>query len=415
MTSAPTPAAGGFPLDLADRCVKCGLCLPHCPTYRLAGVEGESPRGRIALMQGLATGALEPGPELVRHLDQCLACRACERVCPAGVPYGELLDEGRALLARRGRTTPLLQRALRAVVTRPALLRRLAAVARVPGVAGIARRVGGIAARAVAILPPRTGGPAAAPNTPPPQDAPRGEALLFTGCVGAALDGRSLRDTARLLAAAGWRVRIPEQQVCCGAVDLHGGRPARAIELAKRNLAAFSGAAPIVACASGCGATLLEYERLAGARAAEFAARVTDPASLLAEARLEFAKPPFRRLALHVPCTQRNVTPTAGATRALLARLPGVAVVELAAGCCGAAGEMFLAQPALSDRLLDGLLDALEKDLPDALVTSNIGCALHFGAGLRRRGLDLPVLHPASLVLRSLAPSGDGGALESPP
>jgi glycolate oxidase iron-sulfur subunit len=413
VTSAPTPAAGGFPLDLADRCVKCGLCLPHCPTYRLAGVEGESPRGRIALMQGLATGALEPGPELVRHLDQCLACRACERVCPAGVPYGELLDEGRALLARRGHTTPPLQRALRAVVTRPALLRRLAAVARMPGVAGIARRVGGIAARAVAILPPRAGGPAAAPTTTPPHNAPGGEALLFTGCVGAALDGRSLRDTARLLAAAGWRVRIPERQVCCGAVDLHGGRPARARELAKRNLAAFSGAAPIVACASGCGATLLEYGRLPGAAA--FAARVTDPASLLAEARLEFGEPPFRRLALHVPCTQRNVTRTAGATRELLARLPGVAVVELAEGCCGAAGEMFLTRPSLSDRLLDGLLDALERDLPDVLVTSNIGCALHFGAGLRRRGLDLPVLHPASLVLRSLAPSGGGGALESPP
>jgi glycolate oxidase iron-sulfur subunit len=295
------------------------------------------------------------------------------------------------------------------------LLRRLAAAARVPGVAGIARRVGGIAARAVAILPPRAGEPAAAATPPPPHNAPGGEALLFTGCVGAALDGRALRDTAQLLAAAGWRVRIPERQVCCGAVDLHGGRPERARELAKRNLAAFSGAAPIVACASGCGATLLEYDRLTGAPAAEFAARVTDPASLLAEARLEFGQPPFRRLALHVPCTQRNVTRTAGATRELLARLPGVEVVELAEGCCGAAGEMFLTHPALSDRLLDGLLDALERDLPDALVTSNIGCALHFGAGLRRRGLDLPVLHPASLVLRSLAPSGGGGALESPP
>ena len=367
-------------------------------------------------MQGLATGALERGPELVRHLDQCLACRACERVCPAGVPYGELLDEGRALLARRGHTTPPLQRALRAVVTRPAWLRRLAAVARVPGVTGIARRVGGITARAVAILPPRTGGPAAAATpTTTKHNAPGGEALLFTGCVGAALDGRSLRDTTRLLAAAGWRVRIPERQVCCGAVDLHGGRPARARELAKRNLAAFSGAAPIVACASGCGATLLEYGRLSGAPAVEFAARVMDPASLLAKARLKFGEPPFRRLALHVPCTQRNVTRTAGATRELLARLPGVAVVELAEGCCGAAGEMFLSHPALSDRLLDGLLDALERDLPDVLVTSNIGCALHFGAGLRRRGLDLPVLHPASVVLRSLAPSGDGGALESPP
>src|SRR5215475_8968771 len=99
-----------FPLADADKCVKCALCLPHCPTYRVSKDEGESPRGRIALMQGMATGALELTPALSRHLDQCLACRACEAVCPAEVPYGKLIDAGRAELRRRGHGEPLSAR-----------------------------------------------------------------------------------------------------------------------------------------------------------------------------------------------------------------------------------------------------------------------------------------------------------------
>lgn len=389
-----------FPMELADRCVKCGLCLPHCPTYRLAGVEGEGPRGRIALMQGLATGRLEAGPSLVRHLDNCLSCRACESVCPARVPYGELIDAGRAVLAERGVRPPLLRRVFRSLLRRPRLLRSAVRLARLPVIAAMARRVGGLPGRAAMLLPsgaraPRTG-------DSPRGDATRGEVLLFAGCVGAAVGGRGLDDTRRVLEAAGWRVRMPPRQGCCGAIDLHAGRPAQARAAALRNVAAFPGDGPIVACASGCAATLLEYARLAGATGAGFASRIRDPAELLADADLTLGPGRYRHVVLHVPCTQRNVTGTAAATRRLLARIPGLVVRELPAGCCGAAGEMFLANAALSDALVAPLLQDLASDPPDALVTSNIGCAMHFAAALTRRGLALPVLHPASLAAGAL-------------
>ncbi len=112
-----------FPLADADKCVKCALCLPHCPTYRQSLDEGESPRGRIALMQGLATGALEITPALSGHLDRCLACRACEAVCPAEVPYGKLIDAARALLIQRGHRENMLVRLLAVCMRHPLLLR----------------------------------------------------------------------------------------------------------------------------------------------------------------------------------------------------------------------------------------------------------------------------------------------------
>jgi glycolate oxidase iron-sulfur subunit len=393
-----------FPMELADRCVKCGLCLPHCPTYAVARIEGESPRGRIALLQGVASGRLEPGPALVRHLDRCLGCRACESACPAKVPYGELLDAGRAMLAERGVRPPGSATALRALLTRPRALRAATAMARLPGMAALARRAGGLAARATEILPASAQQPASVHEGSSGRDAPpgRGEALMFTGCVGGAVDGRTLDDARHALAAAGWQLRAPRVQGCCGAMHLHGGDPARAAALARANLAAFPGDGPVVACASGCAATLREYARLAGAPGAQFAARIRDPAELLAESGLSPGPAPWPQVVLHIPCTQRNVTGTAPATREMLAKVPGLEVRELPPGCCGAAGEHLLREPALADALLVPLLDALAADPPGALLTSNIGCALHFAAGLRRVGLEVPVLHPVSAFAAAL-------------
>src|SRR5947207_13633584 len=89
-----------------ETCIHCGLCLTACPTYRTLKIEPDSPRGRLYLMRGLAEGRISPSDPLVGHLDRCLDCRACETVCPAGVPYSRLLEATRGQLARRRRRPP---------------------------------------------------------------------------------------------------------------------------------------------------------------------------------------------------------------------------------------------------------------------------------------------------------------------
>src|SRR5580765_8917137 len=111
---SPTPRPGWFdgadPPPMADlhTCIHCGLCLTACPTYRTLKIEPDSPRGRLYLMRGLAEGRIAPSDPLVGHLDRCLDCRACETVCPAGVPYSRLLEATRGQLTRRWRpSSPL--------------------------------------------------------------------------------------------------------------------------------------------------------------------------------------------------------------------------------------------------------------------------------------------------------------------
>lgn len=411
MTSPPS-ARPPFPLDAADLCVKCGLCLPHCPTYAQTRHEGDSPRGRISLMQGLATGALDVGARLEAHLDGCLACRACERVCPAKVPYGHLIDEGRALLAEK---RPARTRAVRTVgallssTTGLRVLGLLLGLYRAGGLQHLLRRTRilgrGRLARLESLVPSKR-------KTFPREPASvstAGTISLFTGCIGRLLDEETLSSAERLFARMGYRVDRPAGQTCCGAIRQHGGLPAAATENVERNLQAFADAPTIVHSASGCGATLTEYPQLlpgdAGAQA--FPARLEDlSAALLKRWPDHLRLRPLRtRVAMHLPCTQRNVLGGSDDIVALLRKIPDIELVELDGThqCCGAAGLHFVTQPQMADALLEQKMRNAGQLRPDYIVSTNIGCSLHLAGGLRRRGGVAPeVLHPATLLARQL-------------
>ena len=250
-------------------CVHCGLCLAACPTYVELGVEADSPRGRIHLIRALEEGQLAPTPEVIRHLDLCLGCRACESACPSGVEYGALIGAARPYV-ERFRPAPARwgRRALAAVLTTPAL--RWAAFALMRPLGGVrwvrrlARRLRSPWLAYVAALP----GAARAPGLPSsvlePEGQPRGRAVLLTGCVAETAFGRTNVATARLLQRAGVRVLIPRGQGCCGALAIHLGAVARARMLARSvaSVLGASGADWVVSNAAGCGALLREYAAL---------------------------------------------------------------------------------------------------------------------------------------------------------
>ncbi|HET6905954.1 MAG TPA: (Fe-S)-binding protein [Rhodanobacteraceae bacterium] len=383
---------------LADECVKCGLCLPHCPTYALDATETESPRGRIALAAAGTSGAVEPGHDLRLHLDHCLACLACERVCPVPVHYGPLIVETRAALAPAyGRPRLLLS-----ILSRPRLLRIFAALARVTGARAwlptLARALpkdsaSRAAARVLAVAPPvsrivRGGAPAAGSRT---------RVALFGGCVQGVYERDAQIAAVRLLQAAGFDVVMIEN-LCCGALAAHTGDAARAAKLMARVHEVFerSGAQVLLTTTSGCLGTL---------RAALPNTRVDDVLGFLAAHAdaLRF-NALETRVALHLPCTQVNVARNVDAVRKLLARVPGLQVAALPtqAQCCGAAGSHMLEFPTRAAAYREKVLGLLPQPAPDMLLTSNIGCRLHFAVGLQERETALPVEHPLTLLAGQL-------------
>ena len=404
-----------FPLADADKCVKCALCLPHCPTYRVSKDEGESPRGRIALMQGMATGKLEITPRLTAHLDQCLACRACEAVCPAEVPYGKLIDAARRELKDHGHPEPLKARLFAFFMRRTwrlHLLQGLLRFADKVGISGLLLRSGPASLRRLVRLLPTVPNPKRWDGVYEPRK-PSGEKVqLFLGCVADISQPQVTASAIAVLNALGVEVQIPRSQGCCGALDQHAGRSAKAAELARRNLEAFAGDLPILGSASGCTASLLEYDRIAGggAEAQAFALRAQDIAAWLARhaviPRIEFKA--WEALALvQAPCTQRNVLKTEKAGFELLKLIPGLKVKAIPAsmGCCGAAGSYVLTEPEKADAFADAYADYIQQHKADVLVTSNVGCAMHLRAALLRKGIRIAVLHPVELLAQQLPDS----------
>jgi glycolate oxidase iron-sulfur subunit len=377
-------------LTAADQCVKCGLCLPHCPTYGLHRNEADGPRGRIALAQGLLSGQLAASASLEAHLAGCLACRACEAVCPAQVRYATVLDTARSTLpATTGRW---LLRGLGVALGNGGVRTLLRLAARI-----------GHALRRRRWLPAGWGWIAATPRLRAPQ-APAGDAIapssgrmLFIGCVGDVLERQAAQDALDLFAALGQPLALPRHTSCCGALYQHGGLPGPAADCTAHNEALYGAAETILPLASGCGTALRDLSpTLRG--------KVRDLCDVL-EAALNARPLPLATLALkvgvHIPCTQANVFGGAAAVMRLLGCIPGLTLVPLApaSGCCGAAGVQMFTQPGQADALRAPKLTAAAT--VDVIVSANIGCSMHLAAGMADAGRPVEILHPVSLVART--------------
>jgi glycolate oxidase iron-sulfur subunit len=404
-----TPDLPGLPnavaiddlLRLADQCVKCGLCLPHCPTFAHARNEADSPRGRIALIQGWATGDLAMTPILAGHLDGCLGCRNCERACPSGVAYGQIADTAKALrvAALPGWRRRLASTGLHALSS-PRLVAMTAWMTRLYRWLGLAQLVEIARLDQIRALYPYhrlavAMGSAARPVVS--QDPAGADLDLFIGCMGAAAQGGGVEATRQVLACLGLRVRILSPSGCCGAMLRHNGYPAEA-DAQHEACARIHGNRPVVGLASACVAELRDHPAL---RRVEELCAFLDGADWPESIQM---RPIHRRVLVHEPCTHRNQLGGNAAVHRLLARIPGLTAAPLPAGqgCCGAAGTHLLQQPDMARALLTDLIAPLRRDHPDLIVTTNPGCALHLAAGIREAGLDIQVRHPVELIAEAL-------------
>jgi glycolate oxidase iron-sulfur subunit len=376
----------GLDSDALAACVACGLCLPHCPTWRVTGEETASPRGRIAAMRLIDDGAPVDGA-FIEYMDACVQCRGCEAACPSAVPFGRLMAGTREALAehqpgyrpwwqRLGYRLLGHHRALLVLSTAAAGAQRLRVV---PARLGLPR------------LPLRR----ARLRPAPPSGAI--DAVLFTGCVMDAWMRPTHAAVLRVMEATGAAVAVSGSGAdCCGALHEHAGLGAEARRLAGRVMAALPPGVAVVVDSAGCGAALKEYGAFVGGpEAVAFSARVVDVHEWLA-ARADRLPPARRRIAGTVavqdPCHLRHVQRSHGAVRTVLAPYADLVELDDDGLCCGAGGAYAVLHPGLAGEIRDRKLAAIARSGATVVASANPGCAMHLAAA----GLD--VRHPVELI-----------------
>lgn len=445
---SPTDRSKKILITEANRCVSCGLCLPHCPTYRLLQSEADCPRGRIAMMNGVASGRIPLNKKFVQHMERCLACRACESVCPNNVAYGQLIDEARKLIRNselfeyEQGSTKLQQRdllmLLEELVSQPARLERLRWLLYLSQKCGLlyflhsfkwlqklkSWRQFGID-KMLKQLPPVVFPYSSTLKKQsllqgtwqtfyPAEGSEKGKVGLFLGCIARLTDAVTLNSSIFVLNRLGFSVCVPKAQTCCGALHQHAGDTKKAAHLMQNNKQAFAGhdLQVVISTASGCGAQLIEYNNNKSAHESEeidgeVFPNVLDISKFLVAADgwdKILIKPLRKKIAVQDPCSLRNVLGDQDFPYQLLRHIPDAELIYLADNdqCCGAAGTYFIKQPELAGRLLDDKINTIVQSGAHLLVTSNVGCSMHIAGRLRQVGANIEVLHPVTLLAQQM-------------
>ncbi|WP_040490939.1 (Fe-S)-binding protein [Ilumatobacter nonamiensis] len=376
-------------------CVSCGLCLPHCPTFRVTGEEAYSPRGRIDAMRGVQNDGAPIDAEFVEFMETCVQCRGCEPACPSNVQFGALMEQTREALANEREITPWWQRlGLRALGHHRALLAGSTVLAVAQRMKLVPRRLG------LAPVPLRRPAPLASTGD---------DVWLFTGCVMDAWQRSTHHSTAELITSVGSTYRVPGSQgACCGALHVHAGLHTETVAMAERVMASMPGDAPIVVNSAGCGAAMKEYGSIVGTPDAQrFAERVVDVNEWLAERVDQLPVPSGRRLRVLVqdPCHLRHVQRVDSSVRTLLGHVADVVELDDDGLCCGAGGAYSALEPELAGQIRDRKVASIDRALAsaesiDVLASANPGCSMHLEGVLADRAL--PVEHPVDIVARAL-------------
>jgi glycolate oxidase iron-sulfur subunit len=409
------PADPTEPLgELADQCVKCGLCLPGCPTYQLSGNESESPRGRVELTRAIGLGKLPAGSRASRHIMSCIGCGACERNCPSDVQVLRILDLGRTRLRRttsaRNRMEYGLTRILGDSRSSAFALAVLFGLQRLR-VLGWLRRLPGLAT----LLPPDTtvqhlrhlagATPARGTHSGTPPEFRPGEAsvILYGGCVIKQLDKRALLAAQTLLKTLDIPYRQPPAAACCGALATHQGFA----DTGRRQRLAWSeqflsapGDSVILTFSAACEREIRAHHPDARVMAVErYLLEHTD-----LRQRLRTNAHP-RHLLLHAPC---SLTAREDQEKRL-ETLPGVRLtrLKLALGCCGSGGIQQLLQPDYQLAFLRSNAEeiASKREKDSILLSANGSCRLQLARSIDLLDRPLEVLHPVEMLARMLPAS----------
>jgi glycolate oxidase iron-sulfur subunit len=396
-------------INATDQCVLCGLCLPHCPTYSIAQNEAESPRGRIALIRALYEEQLTANDTINMHIDQCLTCMSCEQVCPANVDYEKIIDAGRVITRKQQNPAQhVLQSLLLLALSKLSARRILKALN--AGIYGLGLQRLLPKKRLFNLLP----GPHLSrfniTKNVTNENQFKTKVAIINSCAGDLVNDETYAATKFILSKLGCDVLSQNATLCCGALHQHIGDPQIAKKLRQKFTNAYKNQNLdyLISLAMGCGAQIKRYPVFDDAsETLELAGKLIDVNEFvllqLMKNKLAFASL-AKTVFLHKPCSQPQIVNDMTAIEQLLNFIPNIKVLTFQdeQSCCGAGGMNTLSHNDIAEQLIDNKILELKNSSASYLLSSNIGCQLHFQARIKQDNLHIEVCHPITLLAQQV-------------
>jgi glycolate dehydrogenase iron-sulfur subunit len=400
-------------------CIRCGLCLAVCPTYREYLMEPASPRGRVALARKSLEGELDLTSNLMAQMYACFNCMACDDLCPVGIKPSELTLAMRNI-QELNRPTGWKQIIFQELIPHSGRMETATLPMRLYELSGLRKLVYGLGMNRIlpdqirdleAMLPhlPQRPLRRILPEITQARGKMKSRVGFFLGCAQSLLFAEESAACIRVLARNGCTVITPKDVRCCGMPARGYGRLDLVREQAKHNIALFerTNVETIITDCATCGSTLKDYGKLLehepdwAERAAAFSARVRDISEFLESIPLE--KPKQRveaRVTYHDPCHLRRAQKVWKQPRTLLSLIDGLDFVELpeADWCCGSAGSQLISHYQTSLKVMDRKIKNLSSTQAQVVASGCPGCQMQLNTAVRRGRLNMQVVHPVMLL-----------------
>ena len=383
-------------IQATDECVMCGLCLPHCPTYNIAQIEPESPRGRIALVRALYEEKIPTNKTLHDHLHQCLSCMNCQDVCPANINYEKIIDAGRSKTASEINFISAVKHSLILLILSNTFVRKcFKTLITLFRTLGLLKLFSGV--RLIRLLSDKH------PTFNSCTSSGKGpKVAVLQSCANDIVNDPAYEAAISLLNKLDCEVIQQNETLCCGALHQHSGKLNSAQNFKRHFIRAYSNKNIdfFITIATGCGAQIKHYEN-------ELSSKVIDINEFL-QLRMKdkniVFKPLTKNVFVHKPCTQKQITTKTDVIEQLLNNIPEINFVNFddPSSCCGAGGMNSIAHPHLANRLIDKKISQLKTSENALIVSSNIGCAMHMQARLKQENTPVQVCHPVTLLAQQM-------------
>lgn len=380
-------------INQADLCVKCGMCSNQCPTYLIHHDENESPRGRVSLAQAIASKAIPDSDQVSAHIDSCLSCLRCEKICPSKVPFSLIMENTQQLIHHTDDYNKIINTISNLKYSQWKILGKIYRLTQLTGLLKLGSTLFFRKYRHYII-----------PSSKIKPVANHQEKIqLFTGCLSNFFDQRTQSSLINLLSACKVTTIIPPDQQCCGALAKHNHAYQISKQCQNNNQKSFSNEKPILFTATGCGAHL---KKLKNTQKNSIFSTIEEAGQYLLNHKnfvsLEFASLK-KTVLIHSPCSEKNDLKQSSSYQ-LINKIPDIKILQIneATPCCGAAGNNMIKNPAEARLIREYTENEIEKAQPDIIVSTNYPCAMHIAAGLREKGLDIEVMHPLSLLQEQL-------------